>query len=975
VPCLDENTLAALADGALAEPARAAVEAHMDECRACGDLAAEFARSLVSHAPGARPARPWLQIGDPVGRYRVERFLASGGMGQLYVASDPTLGRLVALKLVRADLGRDGAAGLLVEAQAMARVSHANVVAVHDVGALGAETFIAMELVEGETLASWQLVARSWREVVAAYLQAGRGLQAAHAAEIVHGDFKPANALIRPDGRVQVTDFGLARAELDAGQEPVAGGDALLRTTTARGMLGTPAYMAPEQFRGERAGKPGDQFAFCVACWEALYGERPFAGDELEELAANVTAGRRRPPPAGAAVPARLRRILERGLSADPADRHRSMDELVAALERLRLSPSRRPAIALTAAAAAVIALAAAAAYGATRGDEADAACEHAARRAAAVWNPEARAALRAAFLATETVYGEAAARTLEQRFDRQAALFTREHRQTCLEPPRTSDAAALVAERRACLDAGLLELEAMRDRLLAGGEEVLDAAVRAAFGLADLRLCAEVRDQVGRARLPEDAVIAARIAALRRRKAELDAAWRTGGAAAVVGELEALAAQAAATGYRPLEADTFSALSLVQVNLERWDQARDSAHRSLQAAQAIGSGSMVARSAIRLAQIVGRDPARADEALQWADLGDSAIESLGGELAAPELRAALASARGQIFQQRGDYDGALAQFEERARHERAAHGDDVHHHLAATDQELGATLYRLGRFAEAATATERAISSNEQIFGDRHFSLVTPLTQLGAARERLGDLDGAIAAHRRAGELSATAYGAENLRLAAVHNNLALVLERKGELAEAASLLGKAADIYRAAGSLDRLGIALLNLAGIESSMGRQDVAVARGLEALELLEQVFGPEHSHLGSALTVVGDALCDRGDCAAALPYFERSLAIRESTLGREHPSLAFSLFGLARVHGAAGEHRRAIPLLERALAVATPSARPATGLALAKAIWQGRRDRRRASAVARAALEGADDELRGRIETWLAEVER
>ncbi len=965
--CLDEDTLAALADGALPDDDRCAVEVHMDRCDRCAALAAEFARGLVADTTGDGPARPWPAIGAVAGRYRIEGWLASGGMGQLYVARDPRLDRRVALKLVHGD--RPGAAGeLLVEAQAMARLSHPNVVAVHDVGAAGEETFIAMELVVGESLDAWQRTgARTWQRTLEAYLQAARGLGAAHAAGSVHGDFKPANALVRSDGRVQVTDFGLARAGLATPDDALpSGAEDLLRTTTWRGLAGTPAYMAPEQLRSEAATAASDQFSFCVALWEALHGERPFAGDDLASLAASVGSGRLRAPPAGSRVPRRVRRVVERGLEVAPAARHPSVDALVYALERARSPVGRRIVAAGALAVAAVATAGVVLARGG--GDGADPACATADSRARAIWNPAARARLRGAFLATQTIYGEAASRTVEQRFDRHARRTVEEIEATCRDRPDSPEEAALIAERRACLDDGLVALQALQARMLEGERAVLDAGVRAAFGLPDPALCADVRDRVGDARVPEEA--AARVAALRTRQAIASARRATDGDAAALAELEQLAREAAATGYRPLEADVLGSLTTTRMSLEQWDRAAESAHASLQAAQAIGSGSMVARAAIYLAQIIGRDPKRGAEASRWADLAASAIESLAGERTAPELRAALAGARGDIAERTGQFETALQHYEERAAEEVRAHPGEVHHHVAATSHQAAVALERLGRHAEAAEAAGRAIAIYQQIYGPRHRALVQALTLLGTAQNEMGALDAAIATHRHAADVSAAVDGEDSVAIAGVYNNLALALEMKEELAEAAALLERAAAIYRKAGSRDRLGITMLNLSGLSSELGRHDVAVAQAREAIQLVEEVFGPDHSHLASALTVFGDALCDSGDCAAARAPYERSLAIRRKSLGARHPGLAFSLVGLARVDTSAGAHRKATQHLERALAVASPAERPRVAFSLAKAIRAGG-DRARAASVARGAREGATDELRGVIDAWLA----
>ena len=246
---------------------------------------------------------PRMARGTVIGRYVVIDLLGQGGMGDVYAAYDPELDRRIALKLVR-DLTGQGRERLIAEAKAMARVSHPNVCAVHDAGRFAEGVFIAMELVDGQTLTAWRRRPRSWREILAVFAAAGAGLCAAHAAGIVHRDFKPGNVMIDRDGRVRVLDFGLARVgtpslPLDpAGPEGDLGSDPEgSPQVVASRVMGTPSYMAPEQRRPGVHDARIDQYAFAVALYEALYGERPFAGDHADEIAVNALAYRVRPPP------------------------------------------------------------------------------------------------------------------------------------------------------------------------------------------------------------------------------------------------------------------------------------------------------------------------------------------------------------------------------------------------------------------------------------------------------------------------------------------------------------------------------------------------------------------------------------------------------------------------------------------------------------------------------------------------------
>ncbi|MEM7153527.1 MAG: protein kinase [Myxococcota bacterium] len=303
-----------------------------------------------SHGDGADPVR--------IGRYVVIKRIGEGGMGMVYAAYDDTLDRKVAVKLLHprgAGAGVDARARLIREAQALARLSHPSVIHVYEVGTWQEQVYVAMEFVDGTTLGQWQRQeGRTWRDVLEAYVAAGRGLAAAHAAGIVHRDFKAANVLVRNDGAVRVVDFGLARQEIEAGASgskprPIdlgasapalslvdgqtsPGTDAPLTRTGA--IMGTPAYMAPEQHIGQRADVRSDQFSYCVSLYEALYGFRPFPGETVAALRRNVLAGRLEQPPRYTDIPPRIFRVLERGLQIHPHDRHGGMATMLDELTR-----------------------------------------------------------------------------------------------------------------------------------------------------------------------------------------------------------------------------------------------------------------------------------------------------------------------------------------------------------------------------------------------------------------------------------------------------------------------------------------------------------------------------------------------------------------------------------------------------------------------------------------------------------------
>ncbi len=256
----------------------------------------------------------------------------------VYEAEDEGLGRRVAVKVLR-DLSPASVARFRREARSMSRINHPNVATVYDVGEADGRGYIAMELVRGQTLRQWLRSGPSWTDVLTTLGQAGQGLVAAHDAGLVHRDFKPDNVLVGDDGRVRVVDFGLAKhhTELCDASGAAFDREALAREladggiTRTGSLMGTPAYMAPEQFRGQGDAR-SDQFGFCVVLYEALYGRLPFAGETAEELYDATRHGRLRPWPKDTEIPIGVRAVLHRGLGAAPNGRYPSMDALLTAL-------------------------------------------------------------------------------------------------------------------------------------------------------------------------------------------------------------------------------------------------------------------------------------------------------------------------------------------------------------------------------------------------------------------------------------------------------------------------------------------------------------------------------------------------------------------------------------------------------------------------------------------------------------------
>ncbi|MGE5186380.1 MAG: serine/threonine-protein kinase, partial [Acidobacteriota bacterium] len=446
-----------------------------------------------------------LRRGTTLGRYVVLEKLGGGGMGVVYTAYDPELDRRIAIKLLRpgsSGPSADARTRLLREAQALARLSHPNVIAVHDVGVIGEQVFVAMEYVDGVTLHAWtRREPHTWRALVDAYLQAGRGLEAAHAVGIVHRDFKPENVLVGNDRRVRVLDFGLAREDENASRpdpamkvehaETVARSQPGLSTplTSAGEFLGTPAYSSPEQLQGDPADARSDQFSFCVSLYEALYGERPFAGSTFGELVTSVLDGKISAPPARSRVPGRLREVLLRGLRGKPDERYPSMTELLAALAH-DPAVKRRRGLAATG----VLALAGVAAYGVWgRTRATTATCTGAASKLAGIWDDPVRAQVSRAFVATGKAFAPGAFEGVAHLLDDYAQHWTAMATDACeATHVRGDQSEELLDLREFCLGKRRDALQAITRLLEHPDAKIVQNAAAMALQLPSLEDCAD---------------------------------------------------------------------------------------------------------------------------------------------------------------------------------------------------------------------------------------------------------------------------------------------------------------------------------------------------------------------------------------------------------------------------------------------------------------------------------------------------
>ncbi len=908
-------------------------------------------------SPGEEPRR-----GEVLGRYVVLARLGAGGMGVVLAAYDPELDRKVALKLLRDPRGGEAArTRLLREAQALAQLSHPNVVAVHDVGTVGGRVYVAMEFVAGVTLQAWlERAPRSWREVLRTLLAAGDGLAAAHAAGLVHRDFKADNVMVGDDGRVRVMDFGLARAALPGDAPPAAeerASNVLSAELTRHGaLMGTPSTMAPEQWEGGETDARTDQFAFCVTLWEALHGAPPFAGEAPLERCRAVTEGVRRPPPAGGpGVPVWLRRALDRGLSRDTVDRWPTMAALLAAL-RDDPTSRRRRAFALVS-----VGVAAALALVGWRVDHGRrvARCEAEAGSIEALWNPAARATIAAAMAATGAPFAERSAAMVGERLDAVARGWSAARLESCVAAEVEGRVGAEQAERaEACLDERRAELAGLVEVLGRPDRELAATVVDAASGLREPATCldpgrlgaAEPPTPEGRAEAREIRRMLARVLA------RLIAADYVG----AQGLVDEARGRADALGLPSLRARVRALAGRLLADRGELEAGRAALEEAYQIAGSGRADEVAADVAMSLAHTVGGRLGRPEEGLRWSRAGEMWLDRLEVP-ALDRRRAELWTQRGVIEQRRGELTRAVEDLRAALEvHARQGGGESLA--AASAHDALGIVLTEQGEHAAALIEFDRALALREAILGTQHPHVASTLNNRADSRLKLGRLDDAEADVRRSLAIREAVLGPNHPSVGSSLTNLANIAELRGDLATAIDADRRALAIAETSYGEDHPNTADIhnNLARALMGAGDLEGAEAHFRRSYELTARLLGAGHYDVAFGLTGLGEVAQRRGDFAGAAAHHRRALELREAGLGAAHPYVAYSRTMLGEALACAREPA-AVEVLERALALASEAGDPALlargRVALAQALTSAGREPERAAAL-RAEAPGA-----------------
>ncbi len=854
--------------------------------------------AAIAAAPSA-PTMPELIEGTVIGRnFRVGHRLGSGGMGVVYLAHDLTLDRPVAVKVQRGGEGA-GVDRLQREATAMARLSHPHVVTVHAVGRLDDSVFVAMEYVAGGTLRGWLRAApRPWLDALAMCRGAGEGLAAAHDAGLVHRDFKPENVLIADGGRPKVADFGLARAQDDDRPDPVetavtasgsgsagatrhredacppeapahgARRDVLSdRLTMTGAMVGTPAYMAPEQFHGKVDAR-ADQFALAVVVWEALLGQRPFAGRDPRELEQAIRRGEPAAAPRKSDVPRAVVQVIRRGLAADPADRFPSVRAFLAALDRAA-RPRRRALVA----AAVVLALGGAATYALLgRGGAADP-CARADAAVEAALTPALIARLDTALAGA---HGDAA--TIERI--RARIHGARDHLRSIAsascQAGRVDHAVSpeLFARSQACLVYRAKVAAVLVDDVALIGRDVAAYATKVR-ALPDATTCLDSVALAANPAAPTDASIAAR--------AELEVAATTISIDQLADAETAIDRATAAAGADPAVAALLlrvrAQLAYARGDLDRATKLYTDAYY---AGQTVDDVEVYLESLAELIRIYGDDRVDAAASEPWLRAAAAAIKkdrrrSIVGVIGVLQALSAAADRRGDGVEAVGHAETALG----------LVHADADPLQRAESEHVLAQALAGASRFPEAITHHDAAVAACDQALGAAHPTCVGFRAELALTLGESDETDRAVAlglaAHAALASWTNTAITSRANALLAVGVVLTLV---PGHYDEAAADMRAARDLFVQIHGPDHPLVALAeaNLAVVGMKRGDHRAAIEAFERALPIQERALGPHHFEVASTCFNLGTAYLLLGELGAALPHAERATRIYAATAG-------------------------------------------------------------------------------------------
>ena len=967
-------------------------KAHVSGCDACRELVAELARGMApaDDGDGGSP----LTRGNTIGRYVILDVVGAGGMGVVYAAYDPELDRKIAVKLLRRDVSTApttsvGELGkrLLREAQAMAKLSHPNVVSVYDAGSTkDGQVFVAMEFIQGQSLG--KIAARTWRDMLDIYTKAGQGLAAAHAAGLVHRDFKPENVMVGNDGRVLVTDFGLARplergfdsAHLALARAGVATRhDKREETLTEAGAIaGTPAYMSPEQLAGKPANVLTDQYSFCVSLYEGLYGHRPFDAHTFEELLRETTKGKVKDAPKDTLVPTRVRTALLRGLSPAPGARYLSMNELLFAVQPRRYQMRRR-VIALLG----VIGIVLAAILGSRWAQRAPVMCTGADAKLQGVWDAPRRAQIHGAFDKSGRPYSADAWLGTERTLDAYARGWVAARTEACMATRVRGEQSEEMLDRRVeCLDSHLRQFSALSKLFAEADGDVVARALEASLSLPSLSDCSNTVALKAGVRPPSDPAKADRVQNAHIHLARVNALYEAGKYDEARLLVEPVIVDARDVAYLPLEAETLALDGRIAGRLDDTRRAERSLRQAAEAALASGHDAVAARAFIDLVYFIGDKEARYDDATQWSRYAETAILRLGGN---DELEADRLESFSIISWRQGKNDASLAALERAIALYKKVLGPDTVKVAHAMDG-VASVYFDQGRLEEAYELDKRALDIAERANGANHPQLSLYLNNMGNELLAVGRYDEALKDLARALDLAEKTVGGDHPETVPPLDTMGTVLVSMARADEAVPLLARAkATLEHASRKETPDYAAVLNdLGEAELSRGRADLAMPHHLEALAVVEKVLGKDHQDYGMTTFHLAEAHFAIGKAKDALAEYLRALAVVDASAGADSPAAARILVGIGRARLRLGPAASAVEPLEHAVRIreahkGDPKELADARFALAQALWQTGKEKDRARKLAKDARATYDGpvwlkERLTAVDAWLADID-
>jgi eukaryotic-like serine/threonine-protein kinase len=826
--------------------------------------------------PPEPEAPPPLAPGERLGRYVVLSLLGQGGMSTVYLAYDPQLDRKVALKLVRLEiLGETGKARLLREAQALARLSSPYVVPVYDAETVGEQLFVAMEYVEGQTLRQWLAEPKPWRVVVRTLRDAGRGLAAAHAAGLVHRDFKPDNVLLGRDGRVRVLDFGLARTAADLASDPDVvpkdrppQNDPLHTPVTRFGqIIGTPGYMAPEQASSGATDARADQFAFCVVLYEALWRRKPFddaqTASPTQETVVDRGDGRkaaklRAPqwvdPPRGVDVPGWLLKIVRRGLSYDPSARFASMDQLLTEL-------SRDPAVLRRRVAAAVLGVAMVAGGLVFAQRRHEQLCRGGDAHMAGLWNDGARNQVREAFVRTKLPYAAAAADGFLRAVDEYARGWTTMHRDACeATRVRGEQSEELLDLRMACLDGRARELGALVDVMEHADADAVREASRASRALVPLSQCADAAALRAEVPRPRDPAKKQAIEEIEKRLAEFKAQFDVGRFKPAQTLAIGIVKDAHTVGWAPLLAEAQLAEARTYADLGEETKSIPAFRATFATAMAARNDRTLVQASIRLAQeyLYKSD---LENFQAWDAIAEGCISRLSGEVRAEAFESIL---RCQALEVQGKVEGRLECLRRHVeRFEKSSPPSDWEYSL------LGLAAGESSHYEEAVEWNRKGVEASVKANGPLHPRTLEMRAYLCKALGELGETEKAQAECEDTLRVAREVAADNDYLVSRIQLYFGIVLREGKHWDEARRHLLEAKKGVKPESEV------LTQLGQVEMGAGRRAEAIAYFRQALASDEKEFPADHPNLMVDLLTLGEALGKEG-----LPLLERAEKISE-----------------------------------------------------------------------------------------------